>query len=55
MFQRNSSRPCYYVCLTSLRLVMRTGSQGGINPSEDSLTGENGGKLTSFVDFRRSG
>lgn len=39
MLQRNSSQPCYYVCLSPLLLVMRTGSQRRINLSEDLFTG----------------
>lgn len=39
MLQRNSSAPCYYVCLSPLLLVMRTGSQRRNNLSEDVFTG----------------
>lgn len=39
MLQRNSSTPCYYVCLSPLLLVMRTGSQRRNNLSDDFLTG----------------
>lgn len=39
MLQRSSSQPCYYVRLSPLLLVMRTGSQRKINLSEDLFTG----------------
>lgn len=39
MLQRNSSRPCYYVCLSPPLHVMKTGSQRRINLSEDVSTG----------------
>lgn len=35
MVQRNSSVPCYYIRLSPLLLVMRTGSQSRNNLSED--------------------
>lgn len=39
MLQRNSSQPCYYVCLSPLLVVMRTGSQRRINLSENLFCG----------------
>lgn len=61
MLQRNSGAPCYYVCLSPLPLVMRTGSQRRNNLSEDLFTGsrphyilekmqENWLVLLTFVD-----
>lgn len=59
MLQRNSSTPCYYVCLSPLLLIMRTGSQRRNNLSEDLFAGSRPHyilenmreKSTCFVDF----
>lgn len=50
MLQRNSSTPCYYVCLSPLLLVMRTGSQRRNNLSDDLLAGS---RLYYFLEKRQ--
>lgn len=50
MLQRNSGTPCYYVCLSPLLLVMRTGSQRRNNLSDDLLAGS---RLYYFLEKRQ--